>query len=77
MDYRRFYQPGSRYFFTVVTEGRQPVLIDHIGRLRDAFRLGMSRRPFAVDAIVVLPDHLHSTRSGACRRGMRISQPGG
>ena len=60
MDYRRFYQPGSRYFFTVVTEGRQPVLIDHIERLRAAFRLGISRRPFAVEAIVVLPDHLHT-----------------
>jgi Transposase and inactivated derivatives len=60
MDYRRFYQPGARYFFTVVTDGRQPLLIDHIERLRDAFRLGMSRQPFAVEAIVVLPDHLHT-----------------
>ncbi|QSA97035.1 transposase [Methylococcus sp. EFPC2] len=60
MEYRRLYQPGSRYFFTVVTEGRRPLLVDHIERLRDAFRLGISRYPFEVEAIVVLPDHLHT-----------------
>jgi putative transposase len=59
-DYRRFYQPGTRYFFTVATGGRQPLLIDQIERLRGAFRLAISRYPFTIEAIVVLPDHLHT-----------------
>ena len=60
MQYRRFYQSGARYFFTVVTENREPILIDNIERLRSAFRLCLSRYPFEVEAIVVLPDHLHT-----------------
>jgi putative transposase len=60
MDYRRLYQPGWRYFFTVVTEARRPLLIDHIERLREAFRLAASRYPFEIEAIVILPDHLHT-----------------
>jgi REP element-mobilizing transposase RayT len=60
MEYRRLYRSGGRYFFTVVTENRNPLLIDHIQRLRDAFRWGLSRHPFAIEAIVVLPDHLHT-----------------
>ncbi len=60
MDYRRLYRPGAGYFFTVVTEKRQPLLIQHIERLRDAFRLCLSRYPFEIEAIVVLPDHLHT-----------------
>ena len=53
MEYRRFYQSGARYFFTVVTENRKPILIDNIERLRAAFRLCLSRYPFAIEAIVV------------------------
>ena len=60
MDYRRCYQPGGHYFFTVVTEQRQPLLIEHIDRLRTAFHHGMERYPFTIEAIVVLPDHLHT-----------------
>ena len=60
MQYRRFYKSGARYFFTVVTENRKPILIDNIERLRSAFRLCLSRYPFEIEAIVVLPDHLHS-----------------
>jgi putative transposase len=60
MEYRRLYQPGSLYFFTVVTENRQPLLLEHIDRLRGAFRLAISRYPFEIEAIVVLPEHLHT-----------------
>ena len=60
MEYRRLYRPGSHYFFTAVTEGRRPLLIEHIQRLREAFRLGVHRYPFEIEAIVVLPDHLHT-----------------
>jgi len=60
MKYRRVYQPGARYFFTVVTENRRPLLIEHIDRLRDSFRLCVNRYPFEIEAMVVLPDHVHT-----------------
>lgn len=60
-DYRRAIQPGGCYFFTVVTHGRRPWLTEpeNIERLRKAFRAVKAVRPFQMDAIVVLPDHLH------------------
>ncbi len=60
MNYRRNYQAGGYYFFTVVTHNRQPILIDNINVLRDAFRYVMHKHPFQIDAIVILPDHLHT-----------------
>jgi putative transposase len=32
----------------------------HIAELRDAFRQAKARMPFQVDAIVVLPEHIHA-----------------
>ena len=60
-DYRRAYQRGGCYFFTVVTYDRRPWLTkpEIYDRLREAFRNVALTRPFRVDAIVVLPDHLH------------------
>ncbi len=43
-----------------MTENRQPILIKEIERLRAAFRLCLSRYPFEIEAIVVLPDHVHT-----------------
>ncbi len=62
MDYRRQYQPGGSYFFTVVTHNRRPILTtdENIDRLRSAFRQIQAKHPFHIDAIVVLPDHLHT-----------------
>ena len=60
MKYRRVYEPGARYFFTVVTENRAPLLINHVERLRESFRECQSRYPFDIEAVVVLPDHLHT-----------------
>jgi putative transposase len=60
-EYRRAYQAGGCYFFTVVTQDRRKILTDAViyERLRRAFRHVGKTRPFRVDAIVVLPDHLH------------------
>ena len=60
-DYRRAYARGGSYFFTVVTYERRALLTQPAvyARLREAFRHVGKTRPFAVDAIVVLPDHLH------------------
>ncbi len=61
-DYHRNYVKGGAYFFTVVTEKRRPILDSDLARecLRNAFRQCMQNYPFQIDAIVVLPDHLHA-----------------
>ncbi|MGO8754265.1 MAG: REP-associated tyrosine transposase [Gallionellaceae bacterium] len=60
-EYRRAFLAGGCYFFTVVTHERRPWLTGEsaIERLRQAFRRVMEDRPFAIEAIVILPDHLH------------------
>jgi putative transposase len=60
--YRRAYVTGGAYFFTVVTHHRVPWLTqpDALRRLRAALRKVRERQPFGMDAIVVLPDHLHA-----------------
>jgi putative transposase len=59
-NYRRHLVPGGSYFFTVnLADRRLPLLTDRIDALRAAFRDTRARHPFTVDAIVVLPDHLH------------------
>ncbi len=62
MEFRRYYQSGGCYFFTVVTQNRQPILTcpDNINRLRKTLLHIKSKRPFVIDAIVILPDHLHT-----------------
>ena len=36
------------------------MLVDHIDELRDALREVKSRHPFRIDAMVVMPNHLHA-----------------
>lgn len=61
MRYRRAFVPGASHFFTVVMEKRRPVFASReaVQALREAFCAVRSTRPFTVDAMVVLPDHLH------------------
>lgn len=60
-DYRRIRYPGVSIFFTVcLEEDGSNLLIREIDALRCAFRSTMVERPFLIDAIVVLPDHLHT-----------------
>mgnify|MGYP001256858398 FL=1 len=60
--YRRAYVAGATYFFTVVTRNRRPIFTDaeRVDVLRQAIRQVMASRPFSIEAMVVLPDHLHS-----------------
>ena len=59
--YRRNRVKGGCYFFTVTLLDRSSnLLVEHIAELRDAFRQAKARMPFQVDAIVVLPEHIHS-----------------
>jgi putative transposase len=59
--YRRNFVSGGTYFFTVTLRDRRSrVLVDHVDLLREAFRDVRRERPFILDAIVVLPEHLHT-----------------
>jgi len=59
--YRRNFVAGGTFFFTVtLADRRASTLVDRIAVLRAAFRVTQSERPFAIDAIVILPDHLHA-----------------
>ncbi len=60
-DYRRLYIPGASWFFTVNLAQRKGnrLLIDNIDLLRKAFAYTKRRHPFKIDAVVVLPDHIH------------------
>ncbi|MCP1674006.1 putative transposase [Natronocella acetinitrilica] len=61
-NYRRAPIPGASYFFTVVTHRRRPVFEDlaAINALRTALRIVKLNHPFHIDAMVVLPDHVHA-----------------
>jgi len=61
-DYRRAYLKGGTFFFTAVSYKRHPIFKEEaaIDLLRQSFRTTMSAYPFRIDAIVVLPDHLHT-----------------
>lgn len=60
-NYRRADYPGGTFFFTVVTFNRAPILTLDAVRvsLRNAITTVRRERPFAIDAWVLLPDHLH------------------
>ena len=59
--YRRNFVPGGCFFFTVnLAERKLSLLTEHVDLLRAAFRETHRRHPFAIEAIVILPDHLHT-----------------
>lgn len=61
-DYRRTYLNGGTYFFTVVTYLRFPIFNEEtsVNLLNDCFLCNMKEHPFKIDAIVIMPDHLHT-----------------
>lgn len=61
MRYRRADVAGATYFFTVNLQNRrQTLLTDHISLLRRCFKTVKQRHPFTIDAMVILPEHLHA-----------------
>jgi len=60
-NYRRIYTPGATWFFTInlAERNNNALLIENIDQLRQAFRYVKQRRPFDINAAVVLPEHLH------------------
>jgi len=61
-NYTRFYQKGGTYFFTVVTERREPIFREDaaVSLLSKCLTDVDRSHPFAMEAMVVLPDHLHT-----------------
>ena len=59
--YRRAYQPGGYYFFTVVTHERRKFLTGELARecLRNAWKKVKTKYPFELVAFCLLPDHIH------------------
>lgn len=61
MPYRRAFTPGGSFFFTLVTDQRRPIFTstETVEILRNAFHAARASRPFNIDAMVVMADHLH------------------
>ncbi len=58
--YIRAFVPGGTFFFTVaLLDRRRQFLTEKIDTLREVFQAARQRRPFTIEAIVILPDHLH------------------
>ncbi len=58
-NYKRLFLEGHSYYLTIVTHNRNPILIDNIEALRESFRESKMYYRYSIDAIVILPDHLH------------------
>ena len=60
-EYRRIKTPGATFFFTVncVRRGGNRMLVDHVDLLREIVGDVKKGHPFDIDAMVVLPEHLH------------------
>ncbi len=60
-NYRRQFQTGGTFFFTVVTAQRCNLFSDGVARayLRTAISTVQSEQPFDIVAIILLPDHIH------------------
>ncbi len=60
VNYRRNRVQGGIYFLTITLADRSAnVLVDEIDLLRSAMQATRNSHPFHVDAICVLPEHLH------------------
>ncbi|GAA5186395.1 REP-associated tyrosine transposase [Ferrimonas gelatinilytica] len=60
MRYRRAFSPGGTFFFTLVLQDRNRTLLtERIQQLRASFARVQTAHPFFIEAIVILPDHLH------------------
>jgi putative transposase len=61
-EYKRYFLQGGTYFFTVVTFQRRCIFDKEstISLLRNSFKTTMEFANFSIDAIVILPDHIHT-----------------
>jgi putative transposase len=61
-NYRRAWVAGGAFFFTLVADQRRKLFASAEARtiLGAALRKCQRERPFEINAIVLLPDHLHA-----------------
>lgn len=60
-NYRRSNIPGGTWFFTVNLRNRQSDLLTrHIDRLRTVTAAIKRKKPFLINAWVILPEHMHA-----------------
>jgi len=61
-NYRRWRVEGGTFFFTVVVQGRAPLFADRKARdlLGETIRACQQKWPFETNAIILLPEHLHT-----------------
>lgn len=60
-NYTRPNRPGAQIFFTVrLADRNATTLVDHVDLLRHAMRQTITRYPYQIDDIVVLPHLLHT-----------------
>ena len=61
MHYRRANVKGGTYFFTLnLADRKQTLLTDEIDNLRTAINRVKKNHPFQINAMVILPEHLHA-----------------
>ena len=61
MQYRRADVKGGAYFFTVnLVERKKSLLIDEVELFKATINKVKKDYPLRIDALVILPDHLHS-----------------
>ena len=58
-NYKRMYKENHSYFLTIKTYGQNPILVDNIELLRESFSFSKTKFDYKIEAIVVLPDHIH------------------
>jgi REP-associated tyrosine transposase len=60
-EYVRAFSPGGTFFFTVITHRRAPIFRNATARrfLRESIAHVRRNRPFTVEGMVLLPEHLH------------------
>ena len=60
-QYRRIYTSGASWFFTVNLKHRQNnhLLVEQVDLLREAFLYVKQRKLYTINAVVIMPDHLH------------------
>ncbi len=61
-NYRRYFVPGGTYFFTLKTERNAPLfrVEPNVRLLGEVIREMKGKWPLTINAIVLLPDHLHT-----------------
>lgn len=61
VKYRRNFTPGGTFFFTATLKNRRSrLLLDKVDLLRQSFETVKKQKPFYINSIVILPDHIHT-----------------